>query len=84
MAEPLRGWIDTKEAAEVTGYSAVYVRLLARNGRVEARKVGRDWLIERTSLLAFKAEMDRLGNDKHNPWREDLAIDRETAQRQGE
>ena len=67
------GWMSAKEAASLTGYSAVYVRLLAREGRIEARKIGRDWLIEWVSLLAFKTAMDRLGSEKHNPWREDLA-----------
>jgi hypothetical protein len=49
------------------------MRQLAQRGRVEARKVGRDWLVNRESLLAYKRAMDRLGNQKHNPWREDLA-----------
>ena len=67
-----QGWVNIREAAQETGYSAVYVRLLARQGRIEAQKVGRDWLINRASLLAFKAKMDRLGEQKHNPWRDDL------------
>jgi hypothetical protein len=47
---------------------------------VEARKTGRDWLILRSSLLAYKARMDVLGPQKHNPWREDL----QTGGRRGE
>ena len=73
---PARGRLSfgspIKEGAALAGYSPVYVRLLARDKRIEARKVGRDWLIERASLLAFKAAMDALGSDKHNPWRDDL------------
>ena len=77
MTEPLaEGWISVQDGAELVGYSAVYVRLLARQARIEARKVGRDWLIERASLLAFKAQMDRLGAQKHSPWRADLPEDR--------
>jgi excisionase family DNA binding protein len=68
-------WVNTAEGAELTGLSVDYVRRLARAGRIEARKVGRDWLIERASLLAFKATMDALGSDKHNPWRDDLPGD---------
>ena len=67
----LEGWITTIEAANLTGYTIVYIRRLARIRRVEAVKTGRDWLILRSSLLAYKARMDVLGPQKHNPWRED-------------
>ena len=73
MSEPITaGWVDTRTAAELTGYTAAYMRQLALRDRIVARKVGRDWLIERASLLAYKAQMDGLGSDKHNPWREGL------------
>jgi excisionase family DNA binding protein len=68
----LEDWLNTTEAAELTGYSQAYMRMLARRGEVEARKVGRDWLLNRQALLAFKARMDRLGPRKHSPWRDDL------------
>lgn len=68
----LNGWITTDEGAALTGYSAAYVRMLARTGRIPARRVGRDWVVDRKELLAHKARMDALGPDKHNPWREDL------------
>lgn len=67
----LEGWISTAEAADLTGYTAVYIRRLAKGKRIEAVKTGRDWLINRASLLAYKARMDRLGPQKHNPWREE-------------
>jgi len=73
MTEPVvEGWITTIEAEILTGYSQAYMRQLACNGKVKARKVGRDWLINRESLLAYKHQMDVLGPEKHNPWREDL------------
>ena len=74
MVEPItKGWIITTEAKALTSYSAAYLRRLCNRGRVEARKVGRDWLIKRESLLAYKAQMDALGPQRHNPWRESLA-----------
>ena len=74
MTEPIaEGWITTDEAAILAGYVPAYLRRLAGQGQIEARKVGRDWLINRVSLLAYKAEMDRLGTQKHSPWRDDLA-----------
>jgi excisionase family DNA binding protein len=68
----LGDWITTSEGAKLTGYSSTYVRMLAGQGRIRARHVGRDWLVSREDLLAHKAKMDALGTDKHNPWREDL------------
>jgi len=72
--EPIaQGWITTTEAATITGYSIAYTRYLGNQGFIKARKVGRDWLINQESLLAYKAQMDALGPQRHNPWREDLA-----------
>jgi excisionase family DNA binding protein len=36
---------STKEAAEILGLSQAHVKLLARKGVIEARKVARDWII---------------------------------------
>jgi len=36
---------STKEAAEILGLSQDHVRLLARKGVIEAKKVGRDWVV---------------------------------------
>lgn len=69
----LTGWMNTTAASRLTGYSRAYVRILARSGQVRARKFGRDWLVNRESLLAHKRQMDRLGPEKHNPWRRELA-----------
>jgi hypothetical protein len=75
MSEPIsEGWINTERAQSLTGYASAYLRRLANQGRVEARKVGRDWLIEQESLLAYKREMDGLGSQRHNPWRQDLSL----------
>ena len=74
MTEPVaEGWITTDEAEAMAGYAQAYLRRLASQGRIEARKVGRDWLVNEESLLAYKAQMDALGDQRHNPWRGDLA-----------
>jgi excisionase family DNA binding protein len=36
--------ISLAEAAELSGFSPNYLRDIARNGRLRAKKVGRDWL----------------------------------------
>ena len=43
-------WITVDEAAVTTGKSVQTVRRWCRNGKVSARKSGRDWLIDPTSL----------------------------------
>ncbi|NLF01507.1 MAG: excisionase family DNA-binding protein [Anaerolineales bacterium] len=73
MSEPVaEGWLTTDEAGALTGYGAPYVRQLIGHGRVQARRVGRIWLVDRASLLAHRAEMEALGRRKHNPWRQEL------------
>ena len=36
---------STREAAKMLGLSQDHVKLLARTGLIEAKKVGRDWVI---------------------------------------
>lgn len=63
----LEEWVSTEDAAKLTGYHIKYLRELVRKGRILARKVSRDWLVNRKSLLAYKAKMDSLGTAKHDP-----------------
>lgn len=49
------GWLTTDQAAELVGYTPQHVARLARLGRVQAIRVGRDWLISRGSLLEWTA-----------------------------
>ena len=47
-------YIDMETAMELTGYSAVNIRLLCRQGKIAgAVKVGRRWLIPKDGLLAY-------------------------------
>ena len=64
-------WLTTNDAAAASGYTADYMRQVALRGLVLAVKVGRDWLLNRAALLEYTQRMDTLGNDKHNPWKED-------------
>ena len=62
-------WITTTQAAELMGYNYAHVRLLARKGRIQSIKVGRDWLINRKGALAYAERMEQLGASKHDPSR---------------
>lgn len=50
-------WIDTRQAAKLTGYSQDYVRNLARSGKIDVWKVGNHTLISKSSLLKYKADV---------------------------
>lgn len=43
-------YVSSKRAAEITGYAKDYVGQLCREGRVEARLVGRNWYILESAL----------------------------------
>ena len=48
--------ITVAEAVRLTGYSLAHVRWLAAQGKIRARKLGaRMWLLDRVSLLAYRA-----------------------------
>jgi len=70
MVQALDRWLDAfssdprdlitlKEAARTTPYSAEYLSLLARKGRIPATKVGRTWMISTTDMERYVAEMRR-------------------------
>ena len=75
MSEPIaEGWTTLDEAASIVGYSPTYVGRLARKGRIQSHRVGHgSWLVNLADLLKHKAQMQALGDEKHNPWRDDLA-----------
>jgi len=54
-------WITTSEAAKLVGYHPKHIRRLATSGVVEARKFGRDWMVSRSSLLAYLRAVEKLG-----------------------
>ncbi|MBU2220410.1 helix-turn-helix domain-containing protein, partial [Patescibacteria group bacterium] len=43
-------YISSKQAAKITGYAKDYVGQLCREGRVEARLVGRSWYVLEDSI----------------------------------
>lgn len=60
METALRGkYISVQRAAEIMGYTPQHTRLLVRQGKLAARKIGRDWLIREQDVLAFRASQTR-------------------------
>lgn len=56
--------IATAEAAKILGVSAQRVRDLARAGRIEGKKHGRDWLVGLASINEYKNRPETRGRKK--------------------
>ena len=48
--------LSISEAAKLTPYSAEYLSLLARQGRMPAVKISRNWLTTRKAVLSYLHE----------------------------
>ncbi|MBI2356275.1 MAG: helix-turn-helix domain-containing protein [Candidatus Doudnabacteria bacterium] len=51
--EPNIELLSLREAAELSPYSAEYLNLLCRKGKLKATKIGRDWLITKADLFEY-------------------------------
>lgn len=64
MTEPSgvanQNFVPIKEAVRKVPYSLDYVGRLAREGKVESKRVGRQWLVELDSLKLFSLEQEAL------------------------
>jgi excisionase family DNA binding protein len=54
-------WITTAEAAALVGYTQRRVRQLAVIGKIDAKKFGRDWQVNKKSLLAYIRKTEKIG-----------------------
>ncbi|MAF59775.1 hypothetical protein CL631_02945 [bacterium] len=44
-------YVSSKVAAEITGYAQDYIGQLARNGKIKAKQVGRQWYVAQNELV---------------------------------
>jgi hypothetical protein len=65
----LENWVSVAEAAEASGYSVQMIRQLARQGLIQAKHIGRPWIVHLPSLLRYKAQMEAAGTSRHDPRR---------------
>ena len=61
--------IGLAEASEIYGFSISHLRQLAQRGRLEAQKVGRDWITTPADVEAYIRSRDKRG-----AYRDDIAI----------
>jgi len=46
-------FLSLKEAAALSGLSHSHLRLLARTGKIQARRLGRDWFTTELAVAAY-------------------------------
>ncbi len=56
-------YLTTAEAAKALGVSVRRVRAIVQAGQLKAKKAGRDWLISKASLRAYKPQIKHRKKD---------------------
>jgi hypothetical protein len=54
-------YITTDVAAKLSGFTEQYIRKLIRENKVDGRKIRRDWILRRDSLLKFLDSERKVG-----------------------
>ena len=54
-------WITTFEASLISNYELDYIRKLVRAEKIEGRKWGQSWQVNRASLMKFLARREKQG-----------------------
>ena len=57
--------ISLKEAAAFSGLSHSHLQLLARTGRLAARRLGRDWFTTAEAVAAYLADPEKRSRDPY-------------------
>ena len=60
-------FLTIDEAVERSGYTAQYLRRLARRGRLPAFKVGHVWVVDADSLDRYRAQADANEDQRFGP-----------------
>jgi excisionase family DNA binding protein len=60
-------WITVQDAAKLSGYHAEYVRILIREGKLEAHKFGPVWAIRKTSMLRYLQIAEKSPDARQGP-----------------
>jgi len=57
-------WISVRDAAQLSGYNKEHITRLIREGKIKAKKFSIVWQISRSSLEAYIAKTEKLGNKR--------------------
>ena len=59
-------WLTTTEASQLSGYTPKHIRRLVIVGKIKGQRWGRDWQVDRRSLLAYVNLIEKQG-EKRGP-----------------
>jgi excisionase family DNA binding protein len=60
-------WLTTEQAAELSGYHTEYIRQIIKAGKIQAKKFGPVWQVDKQSLLAYLKEAREKGDKRWGP-----------------
>ena len=60
-------WITVTQAAEISGYNAVYLRRLIRAGKIEYRMFGFMYQVNKKSLLEYVNQAGKREDKRYSP-----------------
>ncbi len=60
-------WLTVTQASELSGYHRVYLTDLIRSGKIEARKFGPIWQVNKSALLAYIREAKKSKDGRRGP-----------------
>ena len=66
-AEWMDHFLTIDEAVARSGYTAQYLRRLARRGTLSAFKVGHVWVVEANALQRYRAQADTSTDQRFGP-----------------
>ncbi len=69
-------WITTDEAALISGYHVNYIRQIIRKNKIKAEKKGRDWWVDKTSLLEYVSQATSAKDKRHGPQQPPKTVDK--------
>ena len=56
--------VTTKDASNLSGYTSDHLGRLIRSGKIEGEKIGRNWIVNKSSLELFLKEQKSLKTDR--------------------
>ena len=62
-------WITVTQAAEISGYNAVYLRRLIRAAKIDYRMFGFMYQVDKKSLLNYLKEAGKKKDKRYSPKR---------------
>src|SRR4051812_41884706 len=58
-------YISASDAAEQVGFTRDYISKLCRDGKVQARRIGKNWFVEPDSLFEFLGTIETSKNQRN-------------------